>query len=93
MIFPATNVTSERLFSSLRRVKTYLENTMKQVRLNNIMMVHVHKDCTDVLSLIDVASHFIDGSEYRLSLFGNLKETDLKRAQVLVKIKSTQVSF
>ena len=67
---------------------------MKQVRLNNIMMLHVHKDCTDTLSLIDVANNdFIDESEYRLSIFGNFQETDLERAQVLVKTKPTQVSF
>ena len=65
---------------------------MKQVRLNNIMMLHVHKDRTDALRLIDVVNDFIDGLEYRLSIFGNLWEPDLKTAQVLVKTKSTQVS-
>ena len=93
MVCPPTNATSERSFSELRRAKTYLQNTMKQVCLNNIIMLYVHKDCTDALSLINVANDFIDGSEYCLSVFGNFQETDLKSAQVLVKKKSTQVSF
>ena len=35
---------------------------MKQVRLNN-MMVHIHKDCIDALSLIDATDDFMYGSE------------------------------
>ena len=46
---------------------------MKQVRL--IKMLHVHKDRTDALSLIDVANDFINGLEYGLSIFGNSQET------------------
>ena len=92
MVCPATDALSKRSISALHRTKTYLQNTMKQVRLNNIMMLHVHKDRTDALRLIDVVNDFIDGLEYRLSIFGNLWETDLKTAQVLVKTKSTQVS-
>ena len=61
------------------------------MRLNKNMMLHVHKDRTDALNLIDVTNDFIDGLEYRLSIFGNFQETDLKRAQVLLKAKSTQV--
>ena len=71
MVCPATDPLSKRSFSALRRAKTYLQNTIKQVRLNNIMMLHVHKDRTDALNLVDVANDFIDGLEYRLSLLGN----------------------
>ena len=45
---------------------------MKQVHLNNSMMLHVDKDRTHLLSLIDVACDFVDGLEYRLSIFGTL---------------------
>ena len=62
MVCPATDTTSERSFSALRRAKTYLQNTMKQVHLNSIMMLHVHKD------------HFIDGSEYRSSISDNFQK-------------------
>ena len=66
---------------------------MKQVRLNNIMMLHVQKDRTDALSLTDVANDFEDGSEYHLNIFGNIQETDLKRAQVLVKTSPFKFHF
>ena len=58
-----SNATSGQTFSALRRAKMYLENTMKQVRLNNILMLHVYKDCTDAWSLINVVSDVIDGLE------------------------------
>ena len=37
LVMPATNASSERSFSALRRIKTYLRNTMSQARLNHIM--------------------------------------------------------
>jgi hypothetical protein len=43
----ATNAVSERSFSVLRRVKTYLKSSMTQQRLNNLMLLHVHKELTD----------------------------------------------
>ena len=59
LIMPATNATSERSFSTLRRVKTYLRNTMSQQRLNNLMLLHVHRDLTDTLDLSAVANDFV----------------------------------
>ena len=41
--FPVTTSTAERSFSSLRRIKTYLRNTMNACRLNNLLLSHVHK--------------------------------------------------
>jgi len=93
LVCPATNATSERSFSALRRAKMYLQSTMTQKRLNHVMLLHVHKDRTDELDLIDVANDFVSGSEHRLSIFGKFQVTDNKRAQILVKTKSTQVSF
>ena len=40
---PATNSTSERSFSALTCVKSYLRSTMKQEQLNYLMLQHVHK--------------------------------------------------
>ena len=44
LVMPATDATSERSFSALRRVKTYLRGTMRQDRLNYTMTLHTHKD-------------------------------------------------
>ena len=93
LVCPATNATSERSFSALRRAKMYLQSTMTQKRLNHIMMLHVHKGKTNALDLIDVANNFVSGSEHRLSIFGKFQDTDKKKTHVLVKTKSTQVSF
>ncbi len=34
LVMPATNAISERSFSTLRRLKTWLRSTMQQTRLN-----------------------------------------------------------
>ena len=47
LVMPATNATSERSFSALRRVKNYLRSTMSQQRLNNLVVLHVHKDTSN----------------------------------------------
>ena len=52
LVMLASNVTSERPFSALKRVKTYLRTTMTQERLNNLMLSHVHQEkLVNVLSL------------------------------------------
>ena len=44
LVMPATNaVSSERSFSALKRVKTYLHSTTGEDRLNHLMLLHVHK--------------------------------------------------
>ena len=47
LVMSATNATSKRFFSALRRVKSYLRNTMAQERLNSLMVRHVHKELMD----------------------------------------------
>ena len=42
MVAPATNASSERSFSALLRVKTYLRAMMTQERLNHVLLLHVH---------------------------------------------------
>ena len=54
LLLPATNAQSERVFSSLRRVKTYLRNSMGQGRLNHVMFMNVHKEETKKVSLEEV---------------------------------------
>ena len=65
LVAATTNATSERSFSALRRAKSYLQNTMGQQRLNNIMVLHVHKERTDQLNLVNIANNFIRGSDSR----------------------------
>ena len=41
---PVTTVTNKRSFSALKYLKTYLRNTMKEVRLNGLALLYVHRD-------------------------------------------------
>ena len=78
LVMPATNAGSERSFSAVRRIKTYLRSTMSQQRLNHLMLLHVHKSETDALNLVDVANDFIAGNDHRKHVFGTeLKPSDL----------------
>ena len=77
IVMPATNAQSERSFSAVRRIKTYLRSSMSQKRLNNLMLLHVHKSETDDLDLIDVANDFIESNEHRKHFFGlEFKQSD-----------------
>ena len=75
LVIPASNAVSERAFSNLRRVKTCLRSTMNQDRLNHLMVVNIHRERTDTLSLIKTANEFIFGNEPRLTVFGKFKST------------------
>lgn len=51
LVMASTNAISERSFSAMRRLKTYLRTTMKQERLNHLLLLHVHKDETSSLTV------------------------------------------
>ena len=76
---PATNAVSERSFSAMRCLYTYLRTNMSQNGLNNMMVLHVHKEKTDALKL---ANEFAFGSKHRLKQFADI---DLRRNDVPVK--------
>ena len=59
---PVTSSTAERTFSALKCVLTYIRSTMTEMRLNNCLLLHIHKDLTDSLNLISVAKEFIKSS-------------------------------
>ena len=76
LVNPATNGISERSCSAMRRLKTYLRSTMRQRRLNAVMMLHIHKEKTDQLSVIDLANMFAS-TEHRMSVFDTFSEKDV----------------
>ena len=69
LIIPATNATSERSFSALRLLKSYLRTTTLQERLNYLMLLDVHKKRTDVLDMQAMVTEFIGESEHRCGIF------------------------
>ena len=72
LTIPVTTATGERSLSVVRCIKTYLRSTMSQQRLNNIMLLNVHKDLTDALDLPTVARQFVDANERRRHFFGTM---------------------
>ena len=46
-VMPTTNASSKRSISGLHRIKTYLRTTMTQKRLNDLMVLNIHKEKTD----------------------------------------------
>ena len=73
LAMPATNAISERCFSVMRRVKTYLRSTMTQARLNHMMFLNINKERLDSLDMDAIANEFVRGSEHRLRIFGKFK--------------------
>lgn len=70
---PMTSCTAERSFSALRRIKDYLRSTMTQARLNHLIVMHVHKERTDNLNIVDIAETFVSLNNRRSTFFGHFK--------------------
>lgn len=60
MVVPATNAISERSFSTLRRVKTYLRSTMTEERLNHLMTLHIYKESTSSLDIQAIIKAYVE---------------------------------
>ena len=91
IVAPATNAESERMFSSMKRIKTYLRSTMGKNRLNHLMILNVHKDLLDDLNLIDIANQFVGINQRRRNTFGAFTTHDLLcKERVIVRHSSTQ---
>lgn len=74
LTLPVTTSTAERSFSVLRRLKTWLRSTMTQERMNNLLLLHVHKTLTDTLDLKQIADEFSSVNERRIQFFGSFKQ-------------------
>lgn len=65
LVLPATNAISERSFSTLRRVKTYLRATMSQERLNALMKLTIYKEHTSSIDSNRIIKLYIKNSTRR----------------------------
>ena len=70
LLMLATSATSERSFSSLRHIKTYLRTTMRHDRLNHLMMLYIHKDRE--VNIIHAMKEFVLCNDERKSIFGHI---------------------
>lgn len=67
LVLPATNAVSERSFSTLRRVKSYLRSTMTESRLNSLLTLHTYKEMVDLIDPQDIVRSYVGVKEGRLS--------------------------
>ena len=88
LTMPATNAISERSFSALRRMKTWLRSTMNQTRLNWCMVLHIHNDDTDKLNIVDVANEFVSRNSKVIDFFYCLLLFQLASKCILDTLKS-----
>ena len=68
---PITSSTSERTFSVMKRLLTYLRSTMSEKRLNNCVLLHIHKDITYIEQHGHCKRIYFFKTD-RLSFFGSL---------------------
>ena len=67
---PVSVATCERLFSALRRLKTYLRSTMTQKILTHCALLYVHSDRVDSLDFLVYEKLRVENEE-RTNVFGN----------------------
>ena len=67
---PASSTASERSFSALRRLKTWLRDTMRQRRLNAVAACHVHQAATRKVPDIEIARDYAALNHGRRPTFG-----------------------
>ena len=80
LVMTATNAVSERSFSALTRVKTYLpRSTTGEARLNHLMLLHVHKELADGMDMVEVqvGNLFVGDNHRRKRLFEKFSKYDL----------------
>jgi hypothetical protein len=56
LLYPVSSCEAERSFSCLRRLKTWLRNSMTQKRLNSLAVCHVHQLWLDKVNVTEVAT-------------------------------------
>ena len=71
LVTPATNALSERSFSVLQRIKTWLCTTTAQICLNSCMMLPGSPDETDSMPMSKIANEFIQRNKGRVHIFGH----------------------
>ena len=69
-MLPAANAESERNFSKMKLIKTYLRSTMSQKRLNHFMIFAVYPELVDELNFKDIGEEFVAKQCGRETVFG-----------------------
>lgn len=65
LLLPATNASSDKSVSALKRLRTALRNSTAHQEVSSLLLMHVHKEETDALSLQEVIKDFVSASDTR----------------------------
>ena len=68
---PISVAGSERSFSALRRLSTWLRSTMSQNRLTHLTLMHINKDYLDKVDITALMEEFVAKTRERSSVFGH----------------------
>ncbi|CAM4510486.1 unnamed protein product [Leuciscus chuanchicus] len=71
LCLPISVAASERSFSALRRLKTWLRNTMSQERLTHLAIMNAHSDLLDEIDVSTLIKKCISRTTERRSTFAN----------------------
>ena len=74
LCLPILAASSERSFSALRRLKTWLRSSMTQERLTHVSLMHVHQNelQLDKINIKNLMKSFINNTSERKGVFGVL---------------------
>ena len=69
LAIPATSAAAERAFSVLKRIKTWLRNSIGQDRLSSLSMISIEKGLSKEIDIDKVIDQFAAGKDGRMQLF------------------------
>ena len=94
LIVTATNAISERIFSTLKRVKTSIRSIMTDSRLKHLHLIHIYKEELDEIHIKLITDEFIKIKESRLLLLGCINFEHLfVLVHILLLLNSFLLSF
>lgn len=70
LVAPATSCCSERSFSELRRLKTWMRSTMTQKRLTHLALSNCHQEKVECINIDDLCKQFVSRTKERQITFG-----------------------
>ena len=73
---PVSTASAERSFSVLKRLKTYLRNTMGAERMSSLALLHMYPDRD--INIQDVLKSFDASGHRRIALLFDSMETNTK---------------
>lgn len=75
LTYPQTVCVAERSFSSLKRLKSYLQANLGQKKLNDLAILYVHQDIAHTIDMEAIVDEFIcRGGALRKNTFALINE-------------------